>query len=334
MPAPPTPPSPRPRRLRARRSASLLALAAALLLALGAGTGWRAELEVASALRAHLAALLLLLVPALALTGARGRAALALAAGIAGAAALGPVWSGRALVHASPEAPVVTLLSANLRRTNPDVVALAQALIAQDADILALQEVPPGFLDSSPALTAAYPHRLVARGESPPSARALLSRLPLAPEGRRGGHRPGYATAVALTPLGPLRVMSLHFGWPFDSVRRPQAEAFGRFAADFAGWNGGPAPLAVALGDFNAPPWSPLLARVEAVTGLRTVAGLRGSFRFLAPGSLPAALAATPFGLPLDHALVSQGLVPLSIEARPLPGSDHMALRLRIAAAP
>lgn len=297
------------------------ALVAAGLCLGAAPADWAAA---PGAFRAHLIALALIVIPALALTGARrGAMGLALiaalaAAGAAGSLLLRPPGTG--------EGREVTLVSANLRRTNADQAAMARDLLALDADILALQEIPATFLDDHPQIRRAYRHGHAHFSPIPPGGRAVLSRLPLAPDGppARGGDQPGHAAVSIQVGAATLRVMSVHFDWPLIGAQAMQIERFARFADDF---RPGPGDHAALVGDFNAAPWSRTVARAGAVAGAAPAGGLLGTWRGMAPGALPAALAVLPFGAPLDHILISPGVGLRALETAPIAGSDHLALR-------
>ena len=90
-------------------------------------------------------------------------------------------------------------------------------------------------------------------------------------------------------------------------------------------------PLIVA-GDFNAAPWSWVVARAAEVTGTDVLGGTRvtwkGSYR--TPfGPLP-----EPWGHQIDQILLSEGIGVASVETLDLPGSDHLGLLLRLRIAP
>jgi endonuclease/exonuclease/phosphatase (EEP) superfamily protein YafD len=302
------------------RSAVLFfaALCAAGLCLGAAPADWAAA---PGAFRAHLIVLALILIPALALTGARRRAlGLTLIAALSAAAAASSL---------APRAPMsgpgreVTLVSANLRRTNAEQAAMARDLLALNADILALQEIPTTFLDDFPEIRRAYPHGRAHFSPTPAGGRAVLSRLPLAPGGPppRGGDQPGHAAVSIQVGAATLRVMSVHFDWPLIGAQTMQIERFARFADDF---HPAPGVHAALVGDFNAAPWSRTVARAGAVAGASPVGGLLGTWRGMAPGAL---LSALPFGAPLDHILLSPKAGLRAIETAPIAGSDHLALR-------
>ena len=118
-------------------------------------------------------------------------------------------------------------------------------------------------------------------------------------------------------------MLALHFDWPIVGAQAWQAEDFHRF------WSRSRAPLVVA-GDFNAAPWSALVRRVEDITRTQVLPGWRPSF-FGGVGGR-SGLLSVPFGLPVDHVLVSDGIGAAQARTVALPGADHRAVVVRLSA--
>ena len=265
------------------------------------------------------------LAPVLFAQGARrGAAALAAIAALAGVA-VAPTLRAN-IAAPTGDGIELVLVSANLRRGNSVPDAMLRDLLALNADILALQEIPAGFLEDRPALRRAYPHGRAHASPVPPGGRAVLSRLPLAPGAppMRGGDQPGHAAASFQVGAATLRVMSVHFDWPLIGAQAMQIDRFARFADDFRPAHGVHAAL---VGDFNAAAWSRAVARAGAVAGAAAVSGFNGTWRGAAPGAMPSGFSALPFGAPLDHILLSPGARLRAIDTVPIAGSDHLALR-------
>lgn len=282
------------------------------------------------------AAALLLLAVGLLL---RGRPLAASAGALAAAAlalALGPVWSPPAPPRAAPaEARTLelTIVAANLRRDNPRLAEAGAALLAADPDLLMLLETPEGFLEANAEALARRGLVHVERAWPEWRRLALVSRRPLArqPEIPFDDWRPpGHLTAdLPLAPgMPPLRITAIHFAGPFSLVHLWQRYEVARMAPLRA------APMLVA-GDLNAPLWGATPAALARAMDLKLTGGWRPSWLPRLGPLAPLMDVLRPWvGLPIDHALVSEGLEIVSIRMLRVPGSDHLAqaIRLRVSA--
>lgn len=261
------------------------------------------------------------------------------------AASLGPVWRGpqlaeapavsapaAAAVPADRAAPVdITLVSANIRRSNPRMEEALAALAALDPDVTLLIEAeglapddPLGRALASPGAAplgqATLPHLswidlvVLSKGAATLGPRIKLrQRMPALT-----------AVDVEVAPGRVLRVGGLHFSSPFLQSHLNQRQGLAQFdqmAAD---------PLVLA-GDFNAPTWGPEPPAIAEALGGRLIGGWRPSWF---PGDGAVSRALRPWlGLAIDHMIVSPSVEVLSIRTAPIPGSDHLAqvarLRLR-----
>lgn len=306
--------------------------AAAPMGALGAGIAWIATaliaagyaapfdpwLEVAANFRLH-GALLAALAALVALAGRRPRiAALAAVATGAALAGLGPVWD-------SPRRPgpgePVTLVYANLSDRNPAPAEAARALLATGADVIVTSETTPG---AAAELAAHRPHRLVRSGGVAMLRTAIWSRFPLeagqlylnntiAPTGA--------AARLVLPGGGRLGIVGVHLSRPLEGLHMRQAAALGPITARLA------APT-VVVGDFNAAPWTPVVARAAAASGTRIAGGFRITWRgaYSTPfGPLP-----EPLGHQIDQVLVAPEISIERVATMPVPGSDHRGLVVRL----
>src|SRR5690606_31292027 len=152
---------------------------------------------------------------------------------------------------AAQDGPTVRLYAANLYAMNDDVAAMRASIEAADADIVVLVEfgaAPDAAVDT---LLAGYPHReateRVIRSED--SVRSVIaSRHPLSRRSTAGNERQ-MISAVASTPLGPVRIVGVHLTrpWPyqFQWGQIIQAQNLLEHTAD------APEPV-VRAGDFNS----------------------------------------------------------------------------------
>ncbi|WP_316015663.1 endonuclease/exonuclease/phosphatase family protein [Roseobacter sp. HKCCA0434] len=214
-------------------------------------------------------------------------------------------WGARA-----PEGETITLLQHNVLLMHGDFLSLAAALESYDADILTLQEIGGPATSLLSLLSRAYPHVPDCPNASTTDAQ-IFSRFPLSDVtcGRT------VMAATADTPIGRVRVASVHPFWPW-----PYAQS--RSIAEIEDLLGDETLPVVMAGDFNNTAWSHAVTRVEAATGTHTVPGVRPTF-----GIEPA----SPFwpGLAIDHVLVPEGWG-AEVTLLPKHGSDHRALLARI----
>lgn len=308
----------------------LVGLAAVGLLAgvvLGYGAPLHFNLDLLANFRLHL--LGLSGAAALAALVLRARAALwrAVVATVLAAAGLGPLWAGPG---PAGEGRRVTVMTANTYFHNPVPEAMRRALIAADADILLTNETARdavGGVDAvgkpGPApLAGAYPYRFVYKTGSPDWQTVLWSKFPI---GRAEpvllddyGGATGVRAVIELAPGRTLSVLGVHLAHVGRGKQREQIEALDTFVA------GRPRPL-VVMGDFNATAWSWTVHRAQALTGTRRVGGVTRTWS----GDYPTPLGPfpEPFGLPIDHVLVSEGIGVEEIGTVNIPGSDHDAVR-------
>jgi len=312
-----------------QRTLAVLAFGATALLFVltlaGYAGHWGPAFEVIANFRLHLAVLAGALGMVLGLARLRRSAGLALLTMLIAAAGLGPFYDP---VGPPGDGRLLTVLYANLWDRNPEPAALAAMLRAIDADILITSETTRAVVEGAGGLRAAYPYRLVSSGAGEALRTAIWSKYPLSDGELYLNNTVAPTAAAAIADLGGGTTLSLigaHFSRPFERLHQIQAEALGPMASRL-----GP-PLIVA-GDFNAAPWSWVVARAAEVTGTDVLGGYRVTWkgRYRTPlGPLP-----EPWGHQIDQILLSGGIGLVSVETLDLPGSDHLALfvRLRIPA--
>ena len=313
-----------------RRTLGTLAsgLAAGLFVLTLAGYAghWGPALEAIANFRLHLAVLAGVLGMILGLARLRRSAGLALLTTLIVAAGLGPFFDP---VQRPGEGRPLTLLYANLRDRNPEPAALAAMLRAADADILITSETTRRVVEGAGGLRATYPYRLVHTGTGEALRTAIWSKYPLSDGELYLNNTVAPTAAAAIADLGGGATLSLigaHFSRPFERLHQVQAEALGPIAKKLGRARLGH-PLIVA-GDFNAAPWSWVVARAAEVTGTQILGGHRVTWKghYRTPlGSLP-----EPWGHQIDQILLSAGIGVETVETLDLPGSDHLALLLRL----
>jgi endonuclease/exonuclease/phosphatase (EEP) superfamily protein YafD len=305
--------------------AALPGLALLMLAAALAGRLGRVPMifDALSAFALHFAALALLVMAVAALRRRFAAAAIAAIAAVVGA--MGAATAFLPADRAPAAGPVKALIfaQANVFHSNAALPALIDALDGIGADILVTVETPQALIDAPGALARRYPHLRYSRGPANQGGVAVWSAFPFAaaPPGRAGGNPRHVVVALDIGGAVPLQVMGLHLDWPVLGAQAQNFVDFDRF------WPALRAPTVVS-GDFNAVPWSAMVARVENISRTEILGGWRPTW-FGGVGGRAGKLV-MPGGLPLDHILLSAGLGAQEIRTLPLPGSDHRAVIARL----
>lgn len=206
---------------------------------------------------------------------------------------------------------VVTL---NVRKSNDDYAQVIEFLLDQNADIVIIQEVSPGWSERLSSLSAKYPYSV--REVRPDHfGIAMLSRLQPSQVYIRyleDGTIP-FASMHFEQGGFPFTVLGIHLSWPMTPrefrMRNAQIVELAGMATS------SPYPL-IACGDFNLSNWS------RWFTWLQREGGLTTAYTSVADtASWPNAIIG--LGISIDHCFVQQ---PVEVTARligPDVGSDH-----------
>ncbi|WP_165843841.1 endonuclease/exonuclease/phosphatase family protein [Phenylobacterium kunshanense] len=204
----------------------------------------------------------------------------------------------------------IKLIQLNAYKRNADIRRVADWLIAQDPDIVTLQEARHDLRDELMRRTdwqvaGAKEHVMIFSR----ARRIRMVRPPL----KHGGLT--YLNATYAGPTGPYEVITTHFDWPTSPTYRRQHE-------DLAGLTAAlPRDRMIVTGDLNTTPWSRALRRTDAALGLHRVD--RAIFSW--PARVHGKAWPVPV-LPIDHVYVGRGWRIVSIERGPSLGSDHYPL--------
>ena len=219
----------------------------------------------------------------------------------------------------SGPSPALRVLTINVMVGNRQDEAIAQALVAGDYDVVAVQEAP-ALWDRFAQLEAVYPYR---EGCETPQTCDLvvLSRRPLGDvrwtpfELRR--HR--LVTATVEVEGRRVGIAAVHLTKPHhDGTQRYETYRLIRALEDL------PAD-AVLMGDFNAAPWTGLLGWLRGATGFRHVAGYRPT----APSRIGM------LGVPIDQVMTRGGVAASRIAVLESPlGSNHYGVEADLVLAP
>jgi endonuclease/exonuclease/phosphatase (EEP) superfamily protein YafD len=233
-------------------------------------------------------------------------------------AAVVPAVRGEATPNWAEGAPTVRVLSANVYDANASPAAAARAVLAADADVLALAEVGP---DVAAALQAAgaderYPYRVSNSFADAAAIGVIYSRIPFRDAMMIHLGDMWLPTAVIDVDDVPLRVLGVHVTDPTRSVHdwREELSVLRDYARSVSG------PLVMA-GDFNASRWNPQFHDLLDV-GLRDATETTG--RGLTSSWPVGRLLPFPI-MRLDHALGNGSVVAVADRDVRVPGSDHLA---------
>ncbi|MEW5686340.1 MAG: endonuclease/exonuclease/phosphatase family protein [Pseudomonadota bacterium] len=201
----------------------------------------------------------------------------------------------------------IKLIQFNAYKRNGDVRRVADWLIAQDPDIVTLQEARHDLRDellrrTGWSVAGAKEHVMIFSREPrlrmmrPPLRNSVLT----------------YMNATYLGSAGPFEVVSTHFDWPTSRTFAQQHADLARVTAAL------PRERMIVTGDFNTTPWSDALRRTDLTLGLRRVDRALYSW----PAQVGGRAWPLPV-LPIDHVYVGKDWKVVSIERGPALGSDH-----------
>ena len=206
----------------------------------------------------------------------------------------------------------VVLYNQNLRWDNADLEVVAEAIRAEGADVVTLQEVSSRTEPLMAMMARDYPFQAFCEFSTGVGGVAILSRLP-------NWGEPGCARGLGLVwmelrPPGgrSFHVASLHLSWPWPHRQPDHIAKIAPILAEIG------APLLIA-GDFNMAPWGHAVTQVAKASGTVPVRGLRLTLD--KPEFWP--------GLPIDHVLADPRAL-VEVEVLEKSGSDHHALLARV----
>jgi endonuclease/exonuclease/phosphatase (EEP) superfamily protein YafD len=218
--------------------------------------------------------------------------------------------------------PTLTVVQFNLWAANPQQARTARWILAQNADVLVLEEAYGGTEQIIDALRGRYPY--ITRCRRSPCSTVIMSRQAPTATGdmlRLPGERRHLSGAWATfqDSRGPYTVVGVHFGWPWPfgdhlAQRRLLIESVRRFPRD----------LLIITGDFNSTPWSYDLRSLERRLGLTRYS--RGLPSWPArPGTSGPITPPFPV-MPIDHVFAGPGWAQVRVTRGPRLGSDHYPL--------
>jgi len=250
----------------------------------------------------------------------RARLPVALLVVLAGLVAIG-AWphvesrSPRALASVSGGERALRVASFNTSWLNEDADKVRAEIERIDADVIALIEVNPAARRILAELRRHYPHQADCFAISNCN-HAILSKLPiLVSEARGQWGGPPYILARLGPEVGGLSVLGVHTSrFPYAREQFRQMNAIAGLLEKLPGHK-------LVMGDFNATPFSRMLAVIEAGANLRRISFLP---TWPAQANLPQ--------IAIDHIFLSPGLRLLeAARIGEAAGSDHYPVTARIA---
>ena len=222
---------------------------------------------------------------------------------------------------ASPrEESEFTIMFANVFVSNGRHEAVRTLFREKRPDILVIAEFTPTWGHELSLVANEFPYT-ISKPQQDAFGIAVYSRVPLNQQSSPlTTHRPPSIVTAAQLAGGAVSILATHALPPMNermfARRNEQLRALARESRAQVG-------PTILIGDLNTTPWSPYFRQLERDSGLmnaRLSHGLNASW--------PAGL--TPWGIPIDHLLVSSQLQVLSFESVKIPGSDHDAVLARL----
>lgn len=196
----------------------------------------------------------------------------------------------------------------------PSTTPIAEDIRGADADIVTLQEVHPRNEPILGELADLYQTQHLCQFGVVGGV-AIFAKVPSVPDTAFCEPELGFGGIQIEMPDGPLWVLSLHLHWPYPHYQPEQLRLILPILEQLDG------PIALG-GDFNMVPWSFAVQGTAKAISAQTAGRAGGTFSLSYDRNGSNILAWVP-ALPIDHVLIPQSAIPLSIERREKLGSDH-----------
>jgi endonuclease/exonuclease/phosphatase (EEP) superfamily protein YafD len=188
-------------------------------------------------------------------------------------------------------------------------------ILAQDADVVVLEEGASEAWPVVEGLRAAYPFGSCEKGTY--CNTWIFSRKKMLARGGAPMDKPylSGSWATLADAKGPFTVMGVHYTWPVPAgLQQAQSRKLARFIAPFG------TKSTILTGDFNSTPWSFTLKRQDKTLGLKRWTRALPSWP---AGKFSRVMAAPAPFLPIDHVYAGSEWHAVKIERGPALGSDH-----------
>jgi endonuclease/exonuclease/phosphatase (EEP) superfamily protein YafD len=298
---------------------------AAFIAAAGAGLGWGGDFDWRLDVLTHFAPIYagvgLLAATAGVAAGRPWRRPSVMLGLVAMACAGGLMWPEYTR-YVEPEAPAtapgqIKIVQLNAFKRNADVDRVVAWIVAQNPDIVTLQEARHDLRDALIKRTGwhvagAKEHVMIfSRAQRLRMVRPPLDNSPLT-----------YLNATYPSASGPFEVVTTHLDWPLYDTQARQLTGLESVVSRL------PRERMILTGDFNSAPWSFALRRNDQALGLTR--------RDRALFSFPARIAdweGSPPLLPIDHVYAGPAWRTVSVTRGPSLGSDHYPMVIILAPA-
>jgi endonuclease/exonuclease/phosphatase (EEP) superfamily protein YafD len=247
------------------------------------------------------------------------------------AVTLPAIWPRSAPAWAA-SAPRARVLVANVKIDNPMVAESVRSLLAHDADVMVLLEVPDwwmGVLERA-GVDARYPYHVLHADSTSGRGSVLYSKLPMeeGPSIDLDRGRIQRSGVVTLAGGAEVTLYAIHLVSPRERAREDRwIDNLDRLIKTVPTLE---EPFVYA-GDFNATRWHPHFGRLLG-TGLTDAHELNG--RGLTRSWPSDGSYRVPPVLRLDHALMSDGVTATAVTDVEVPGSDHLGFVVELAVRP
>ena len=223
-----------------------------------------------------------------------------------------------------PGGAMIKLVQFNAWADNNDPPATLKWILAQNADVVMLEEGDGFSRPIVSGLRKAYPYKVSCKGKMNCDT-WIFSRWPMV--AKRGFYEDNMPLAGAWAtlrhPSGDFTVVATHFVWPIPAGRQQDQSRL--LVAKVAPFD--KASL-IVTGDFNSTPWSFSLRRQDKALGLERRTHAVASW----PTGAFSRLASAPFPiLPIDQVYAGKAWKTVKVERGPRLGSDHRPVVVTLA---
>lgn len=225
------------------------------------------------------------------------------------------LWASWRFKPATPAQSDLKVIQFNIWHDNRTPEKSLDWILAQDADVVIMEEGGGEAWPVIKALKAAYP--FASCDKAAKCETWIFSRKKVLDRGGMPTDRPylSGSWATLADAKGPFTVVGVHYTWPVPpGLQQAQSRKLVKFVS------GLDRKSTIVTGDFNSTPWSFTLKRQDKAIGLRRWTRAIPSW----PASQFSRVMVAPAAfLPIDHVYAGSDWRAVSVERGPALGSDH-----------